>query len=139
MSDDNHSVNSGMLASMNQHQGGGGGHPSGSKVPSPFDENMIGDELATPIDKKSLDFGLGGEGVDKIFNLPPALNASVTEFFEQNMSPGNINAFQGMGHLGHELQNTKIDNLAPGKQMNAPQNFGAPIPDKSGQSQGAGH
>lgn len=140
MSDDNHSVNSGMLASMNQHQGGGGGHPTGSM----FDQNIVNDavKIIGGVGEKSLDLGLTGS-VDSLFTIPSAFDKNPIQDVATGTLVGKEDSKMAIlsdvaGGITHELKNTSLENVAFDKQANLPQQVGAPIPDKGGQ-QSQGH
>ena len=140
MSNDHHShspVNSSMLASINDH--GKGGHPNGGNVSnSPIGENVIGDGLkmqSKTLDPISFGGGLDGELLG-MFNQgggPLGRNPIMDVGDGTLVNPGNINAFKGMGHLGHELQNTNMEHVSPGAQLNVATTLGSQHnPSRSG-------
>ena len=146
MSDDhNHSVNSSMLASMQQHQGGGAGHPHGGSIPSPMGDDVIGDGLkmqSKTLDPIQLGHGLDNEILGMFNKEGGALSRNpVTDVFDGTLvsvSEGSkINAFQEvMGGLQHEFKNTNMAHASPGEQLNIATTLGSQHNPSRG---GAGH
>lgn len=128
-SDPSSSSSGGEISSSYDHghsydpESGSGGYPASSKILA-GNQDMGGLVINASIDQG---FKIGGEGIEILTggNLGDVIKFSAAfdenflkKLFDGNLTPGNINALEGMGDL-NSVGDMAISGVQPGKQLNA--------------------